>query len=428
MTGLFEHHHAHHHEDEPALSVDRDPANQSLADALRVSFWVLKIVLLLLLGVYAASGVFNVSQQEAAVRLRFGRVVGEPGQQVLGPGGPYFAFPYPIEQVVRVPIAPGQVEINHAFWYEVPEASLGLPTSTMQGKAGPLDPRTDGSLLTGDANIVHARWTATYKVVDPVGFVTHVGDLAFMERLVQAAAEEGVVYAAAQLTADQLIKAQDLDTARARAEDTLDAAGSGVRVTSLTLKEVTFPLPVQPTVQSVLDAESEKARMVEAAHQRWNTVLGKTAGEAYRPLLGLIDEYERAVDSGDQARAWQLQDRFDEVFDRLEIEGRDRVWPIGGEVAAVMHDARSYRAQVVAKIRAETQYFESLLPQYRQNPGIVLNRLWQDAKQEILTGDIETIYLPPGQAYVELNRDPVVQQERERRRLSDEQSAAEEYE
>ena len=71
-------------DDRPGL----DAAHQSLADALRVSFWVLKLAMLLLVVVYLFSGVFNVREQEIAVCLRFGRIVGSPGQQVLEPGGP----------------------------------------------------------------------------------------------------------------------------------------------------------------------------------------------------------------------------------------------------------------------------------------------------------------------------------------------------
>ena len=54
---------------------------------------------------------------------------------------------------------------------------------------------------------------------------------------------------------------------------------------------------------------------------------------------------------------------------------------------------------MVARIRSDADYFNSLLPQYRRNPRIVQNRLWQDAKERILTGDIETMYLPPGQVF-----------------------------
>ena len=56
-----------------------DPAQQSLAEALRLSFGILKITMLALLVVYALSGTFSVGSNEVAVRLRFGDYVGAPG-------------------------------------------------------------------------------------------------------------------------------------------------------------------------------------------------------------------------------------------------------------------------------------------------------------------------------------------------------------
>ena len=52
----------------PAL----DPAQQSLAEALRVSFGILKLAMLGLLIAYAFSGTFSVGSNEVALRLRFG--------------------------------------------------------------------------------------------------------------------------------------------------------------------------------------------------------------------------------------------------------------------------------------------------------------------------------------------------------------------
>ena len=72
---------------------------------------------------------------------------------------------------------------------------------------------------------------------------------------------------------------------------------------------------------------------------------------------------------------------------------------------------------------SDAEYFSSLLPEYRRNPRIVRSRLWQDAKERILTGDIETMYLPRGQVYLDLNRDPKVQQDRERKRLIEEEQS-----
>ena len=54
-----------------------DAAQQSLADALRTSFSLLKWVMLVLLVIYLFSGWFSVDAQHRAVRLRFGQIVNQ---------------------------------------------------------------------------------------------------------------------------------------------------------------------------------------------------------------------------------------------------------------------------------------------------------------------------------------------------------------
>lgn len=60
-----------------------DPAQQSLAEAMQLSFGILRVVMLALVAAYAVSGLFSVGSNEVALRLRFGRYVGQPGEQVL---------------------------------------------------------------------------------------------------------------------------------------------------------------------------------------------------------------------------------------------------------------------------------------------------------------------------------------------------------
>jgi len=406
-----------HRAQDQSIERDLDAAQQSLGEALRVSFWILKLSMLLLLGLYLLSGIFSVSEQEKAVRLRFGTLVGQPGQKVLEPGGPYFSLPYPFEQVITVPVSPQQVNLDTEFWYE---ADPRVAANAQGGKAGPLNPAKDGSLLTADAEIIHARWSVTYTVTDPIRYLANVGDPARARALVRNIAQQGIVFAAAGITADQLIRSQDVSRARLRAQAILDALDSGIKITNLSVKDPVYPLPVRRAVQAVLNAESVNAKLIEEAQEQWGRILVQTAGEAYQPLLMRIEAYELASQIGDTQRLDQLDAQMDEEFANLAIKTEQGLVSIGGSVTELIHEAMTYRTEVVTRVRGDAEYFSSLLPQYRSNPRIVVNRLWQDAKERILTGDIETLYLPRGQTYLELNRDPKIQQERERKKLTDE--------
>jgi regulator of protease activity HflC (stomatin/prohibitin superfamily) len=90
---------------------------------------------------------------------------------------------------------------------------------------------------------------------------------------------------------------------------------------------------------------------------------------------------------------------------------------IGGEVAQAINGAKTYRTQVVERVKADAETFARLLPQYEKTPRIILSRLWEDARERILTGDVETFYTVPGQLELQLNRDPAIQQERQKQQV-----------
>jgi membrane protease subunit HflK len=93
--------------------------------------------------------------------------------------------------------------------------------------------------------------------------------------------------------------------------------------------------------------------------------------------------------------------------------------PVGGAVARVINAATTYRSQIVEKVAGEAGAFEQLLPQYEKNPRLVLTKIWEDAREQILTGDgIETFYMVPGQLELQINRDPNLMKERQKEQLS----------
>jgi modulator of FtsH protease HflK len=149
---------------DPGLAAPLDPAQQSLAEALRVSFGILKVAMLALLVAYAFSGTFSVGSNEVALRLRFGEYVGSPGERVLE-RGTYLAAPFPIEQVVKVDTRPMTLSAREGILVSrqgVENRGDDTGADPQLADAGPLNPVYDGSLLTGDMNIAHARWTSPF--------------------------------------------------------------------------------------------------------------------------------------------------------------------------------------------------------------------------------------------------------------------------
>jgi regulator of protease activity HflC (stomatin/prohibitin superfamily) len=391
-----------------------DPAQQSLAEALRVSFGILKAAMVLALVAYAFSGTFSVGSNEVALRLRFGDYVGGPGQRVLE-RGTYLAAPFPLEQVVKIDTRPMTLAIDEAFWYESGERDQGMTRDQIRNsRARPLNPLRDGSLVTGDLNIAHARWTVTYRVSDPVAFITNVGERPLAESLVGCAAQQGIVQAIAQLPADDLLKGVvNREVATAVAQRRLTEMGTGLTIDQLTLDKVSAPVSVIGSFDAVTTAESDRSQRIVSAQQDRARILGEAAGEGAEKILALLDRFERAGEAGTPDEIATAEREIEAALGDLSIAGT----AIGGEVAQVVNAAKTYRTQVVERVKGDSETFQRLLPQYERNPRIILSRLWEDARERILTGDVETFYTVPGKLELQLNRDPIIQKERQQEQM-----------
>ena len=118
----------------------------------RMHWWIGTMAVL-----YLLSGITIVRPDEAAVVLRWGRLVGAtPALQEHGPGL-LFAFPRPVDRIIRV-------QVKHVW--EVPVRSLA---SIYEVLSESLDPLTQGYALTGDQNIVHAGHGGPLSGAQPGG-------------------------------------------------------------------------------------------------------------------------------------------------------------------------------------------------------------------------------------------------------------------
>lgn len=391
-----------------------DPAEQSLAEALRLSFGILKAVMGVLVVSYLLSGTFSVGSNEVAVRLRFGECVGDGAGRVLE-RGTYLAAPFPFEQVIKVDARPATVSLDREFWFETTPDESGMTRGELQARlARPLNPIRDGSLLTGDSGIVHARWTVTYHVADAVEFITNVGAKDLAARLVSCAMQQGIVQAAARTASDDLLRGVvRREFAVATAQERLDTMRTGLVIDQLVLDAISAPLRVGSSFDAVTTAETDRSQRLVAAQQDRARILGEAAGEAADALLMLVSRYEEAVEQGRAESATAAADAIDGALTALAVDGR----PIGGEAARIVNTAKTYRTQIVERVKSEAETFDQLLPQYERSPRLVLSRLWEDAREAILTGDVETFYTAPGRLDLELNRDPQLQRQRQKRQL-----------
>ena len=235
----------------------------------RMHWWVATMALL-----YLLSGLTIVRPGEVAVILRWGRLVGDtPALQQHGPGL-FFAFPRPMDQVVRVEVKRvRQVSVVTLANEDDPIQPDALPS----GYATTLDPVTQGYALTGDQNVVHVRMVARYRVRDP-------GEWAFYgpkdEEVLRVEVTAAMVRSLGEMGVDRVLadgRKTLVTMATRRAQEGLDAAHSGLELSSLELNRLAPPGGLEgefEAVQSAFISAETQRKQVQACRSGDSTGSG----------------------------------------------------------------------------------------------------------------------------------------------------------
>jgi regulator of protease activity HflC (stomatin/prohibitin superfamily) len=381
--------------DEHASPPSASDSYAVIEDSLKSTFRILKYVMILLLFAFAVSGLFFGEEGEVAVHTRLGRIVGEPGREVVEPGGPYFALPSPLDEIRRAPTSVQEVVLDNSFWFRETEADAQLPLERRMAIES-LAPEVHGSLLTGDKNIVHARWSASFRIARRNGdlkanallFFRNVGSMERAKVLLAESLERAIIRVVGRTSVNAFYKG-DIDTEAIQqlVQGEMDGLQSGLAVTAVSLKDRTVPLATLRDFQAAGQAESEKARLIEEAGQERAHILNRAAGAGHERLLAALDAYEKAR-AGGEADAIQVAE--------AAVGGLLLGYDVGGAVSSLIRSAMTSRTQTVQFVRGASQRFEAMLDLYNENPSLYRSRQIQDAIQRIFQDDVETFYLPEG--------------------------------
>ncbi len=424
------HGHDHHHPHQPAEEMDQvaelqemDAASRSLSQALGVSFAILKVIMVIVIFAFLASGFKTIGPDEEGLVLRFGqpRMV----NSAAGNADPYvreagwiWVWPYPIEELVRIPVKQKvPVPINSFWWFQNADELLDNRSSRPPGPT--LDPVMDGyclvrgesmqDLLGGstlptegmDYNIVHSKWKVEYSISNVRDFFKNVyvqnpkpGEVyyelmtASVTPLLKNIIENAVVEVMAHYSIDEAI--QSLDSiprdVRTQAQQCLNNIHSGIKIVTLSMTQVAVPRQVQPAFSAFISAKQQAQTLVDQANAYAQTKLNETAGAVAKKLVATLD-HPSPRDEGLWSQA-------------------------KGQVRQKITEAQAYRTQVVDMAQADATYFQKLLPQYRERPELVVKSLYIDAIKSILADADEIFLINPKEKgqnrelRINLNRDP----------------------
>ncbi len=261
------------------------------------------LILIILLFVWLASGLYRVGPDEQGVVLRFGKFI-----KTTQPGLHYH-IPVPIETVET----PKVTKVNRIDIGFRSERDSGFSTG-----GGVADVPQESLMLTGDENIVNIDFSVFWVIKDAGKFLFEIQD------------PEGTVKAAAETAMREVIAKSDiqpiLTEGRAKIEvetqeiiqSILDEYQSGIQVTQVQTQKADPPDQVIDAFRDVQAARADMERSKNEAEAYANDVIPRARGEAAK-IMQAAEAYKQQVVAASEGEASRFLSIFNEYEKAKEV-------------------------------------------------------------------------------------------------------------
>ena len=222
------------------------------------------IILILVIALYLASGIFVVAPDEQGVVRRFGKFI-----RIESPGLNYH-LPYPIETVLTPAVT------------QVKRVEIGFRTIAFGPPARYREIPIEALMLTGDENIVSAEAIVQYKIKDPVNYLFNI---ILPEQTVRSAAEATLRQVIGERKIDEALtvgKYEIQEETKRLLQKLLDSYKAGILIVAVQLQDVNPPKEVQDAFKDVASAKEDKSRYINQAQGYRNDLIPKARGEAVK--------------------------------------------------------------------------------------------------------------------------------------------------
>lgn len=274
--------------------------------------WILAALLLC----YFASGIFSIESNELGVLLRFGRIVDS-----AIPSGIHYAFPWPIDRIIRVPVRMVK-RLSVDDFFESGDIAQAFRNST----------GISSSMLTGDNNFMSMNCVLQYTISDPAKYLFSLTD---NERTLRSFTCNTLIHSVAGFRIDEILTTgkEELQIhVKQELQRRLDECQSGLAVTFVEIQDVRPPTSVQASFDEVINAKIDKEKTINTALSYRNEEIPKAKG----------------------------------IYHRQTQEGE------------------AYQQRVVASAQGESQRFLDLLAEYQRDPEVTRLRLYKEFQQDTL--------------------------------------------
>jgi len=297
-----------------------DAAGKSLSEALRISFIILKVIMIVLVFVFLASGFKTIAPDEQALVLRLGKIRGIGESRLLKPGL-HWVFPYPIDKIVKIPVGKKpNLPINSFWYYQKPSEMLPEGPRDRIRIEPTLNPIRDGYCITrsesqstvgsggSDYSIVHCKWQLTYQIDNPERFFRNIYvDVEALEAgqnyadviaksitpVLKNLLEDSIVTAMVDYTIEQAMFEQVAgvtEHVKKLLQQKLDEIQSGIKVVSVQLTDITWPRQVDYAFLASIKTSQESQRAISEAKGYAENTLNEAAGPIAAELLATLND------------------------------------------------------------------------------------------------------------------------------------------
>lgn len=264
----------------------------------KVNKVIVFVIALVIIGIWAVSGVYTVESGENAVLLRFGKHVNTITQDGL-----HWHIPAPVERVQIINISESR---RIEFGFKTLKQGSTRQTATYAGV--PLQ----SLMITSDDILVNVETAIQYKINLIEDYLFNVDD---QLGTLEIAAESAIRRVVANHTLDEVLTENKFEIQSEIKEDLQEICedyGLGVSILAVQLQDVNPPDEVDAAFKDVANAKEDKNSYINEAQSYHNEIVPRARGNAAEMLnqAEAFKEKRMAEARGDVANFVQILEKY----------------------------------------------------------------------------------------------------------------------
>ncbi|MGN6582217.1 MAG: FtsH protease activity modulator HflK [Rhizobiaceae bacterium] len=279
---------------EDILRRGQDRLKHVLPGGGRSTPFIVGLVILLLIVLWAFKAIYTVQPDELGVESRFG----VPKNEIAEPG-------------------------LHFHWWPVETVQI-VNTAEKLISIGSDNTGSSGLMLSGDQNIVDVKFSVAYEISNPKQYLF---DVESPDDMVRQVAESAMREVVGRRPAQDIFRDDRqgiADGVRNIVQATLDSYKAGLKINAISIEDAAPPHEVADAFDEVQRAEQDEDRYVEEANQYSNKKLGQARGQAAQ-IREDAAAYKNRVVQEAQGEAQRFTSVYDQYVKAPEVT-RERIY------------------------------------------------------------------------------------------------------